>query len=98
MIGASGNNERGGPHDHHHRDGQDSLREYTIRYRVVPMVDGQGEPCTFCQLLTIQANVYARLMNGDEAYEQTCLSCVLPVLDGHLDTDPSYIVTIEQPQ
>jgi hypothetical protein len=78
--------------------GSIGLREYAIHYRVVPSVDGQGETCRFCQERNVQANVYVRLMNGDEEMEQTCTGCVLPVIDGHLDTDPSYIVTVEQPQ
>ena len=80
-------------------DGGDlAFREYCIRYRIVKSVDNQGEICQFCQERTIQANVYVRLMDGDEETAETCTGCVLPVIDGHLDTDPSYIVTVEQPQ
>jgi hypothetical protein len=81
-----------------HDGRQESVREYTIRYRIVPSVDNQGETCAYCQRRTVNANVYVRLMNGDVEVADTCTGCILPVLDGHLDTDPSYIVTVEQPQ
>lgn len=81
-----------------HDSRQVAVREYTIRYRVVASVDNQGETCRYCQARTVQANVYVRLMDGDEEVADTCTGCILPVLDGHLDTDPSYIVTVEQPQ
>lgn len=79
-----------------HDSRQESVREYTIRYRIVPSIDNRGEPCTYCQTRTVQANVYVRLMDGDQDVADTCTGCILPVLDGHLDTDPSYIVTVEQ--
>lgn len=75
-----------------------ALREYVMRYRIVPSVDGQGDTCEHCQEDTVQANVYVRLMSGYDEMERTCTACVLPVIDGHLDTDPSYIVTVERPQ
>lgn len=78
--------------------GGSSLREYTVRYRIVKFVDGQGQPCRHCQNATIWANAYLRTMDGDEVTFQSCRLCVFPAIDGTYDTDPSYIVTVEMPQ
>lgn len=79
-------------------NGGTAVREYTIRYRVVKDIDGSGSICEHCQQRTVKANIYVRTMDGGEDYAQSCTGCVLPVIDGHLDTDPAYIVTVEQPQ
>lgn len=75
-----------------------ALREYTVRYRLVEFVDGQGQPCQICQNASIWANAYLRTMDGDEVSFQSCRLCVFPAIDGTYDTDPSYIVTVEVPQ
>lgn len=78
--------------------GNSMLREYTVRYRVVESVDGQGDACEYCQAASVYANTYLRDMDGDEITFGSCRLCVFPTIDGTYDTDPSYIVTVEMPQ
>lgn len=73
------------------------LRTYTIRMHVVAHVDNEGAQCNFCgsEGAVIAANVYAKTFAGNFECADTCMSCALSVVDGEIDTDPSYPVTIE---
>lgn len=79
-------------------NGGAALREYTVRYRLVEFVDGQGDACEHCQAATVYANTYLRTLDGDEITFHSCRLCVFQAIDGTYDTDPSYIVTVETPQ
>lgn len=75
----------------------DILRVYSVRINVVPFVDNQGEQCTFCQVTgnEVTTNLYATTMDGQDQCADTCLDCVIPTLDGAIDTDPDFPVIIE---
>lgn len=76
---------------------QEALRDYYMRYVVVPAVSNHGEECTHCRLLdrTVECNVHATSMDGARLYEESCLQCVLLLVDRVLDVDPSHTITVE---
>jgi hypothetical protein len=74
---------------------------YDLSVRVTDHVDGQGEPCTHCQLVdaTVQCVAYVALGEPGEHRADTiecCLACLIPVLDStpYLDTDRPIVVEV----
>lgn len=76
---------------------QEPLRDYFMRYVVVPAVSNHGEPCTNCQLLhrTVECNIHATSMEGGRLYEESCLPCALMLVDRVLDVDTAFTITVE---
>ena len=78
---------------------RDPIREYLIRYVLVSEVDGEGEECEHCDSVPsfpIGCNIHATSLDGGDEYTQSCINCVLSVVDQVLDTDPAHVVTIER--
>lgn len=77
--------------------GRVPLRDYYLRYAVVQEVDNAGTPCTHCQLIgnDVEVNIHATDMDGNPLYEESCLQCVLMLVDRVLDVDPSFTITVE---
>lgn len=73
------------------------LRSYSVRVNIVPTVDNQGAQCEYCGDVNamIATNVYVTDWDSDTHCADTCLACVVYVIDGHIDTNPSQPVTIE---
>ena len=77
--------------------GRVPLRDYYLRYAVVQEVDNAGTPCVHCQTIgnDVEVNVHATDTDGHQLYEESCLGCVLSLVDRFLDVDPSFTVTLE---
>jgi hypothetical protein len=73
------------------------LRSYRVQFHIVPGVDNQGTQCEYCgdTDALVAANVYCTAFGGDTHCADTCLACIVYVVDGHVDTDPNHPVTIE---
>lgn len=79
------------------RVNRDILRGYNVRMHVVSSVDNQGGQCEFCAEVDalVVANVYLTDTDQESHCADCCLACIAYVLDGHVQTDPAYTVTIE---
>lgn len=77
--------------------GRVPLRDYYLRYVVVETVTGQGDVCEHCQLIgqKVECDIYATDMDGQALHEESCLACVLTLVDRVLDVDPSHTITVE---
>lgn len=78
-------------------DNSARLRSYTVRFHLVATVDNHGTQCEYCGEANarVEANVYCTDWNGDTHCADTCLRCVVYVVDGHVDTNPNQPVTVE---
>ena len=77
--------------------GRDILRTYSVTVNLVLRVDNQGAQCEYCGNAgaRVKANVYVTEWNGDTQCADTCLGCLVNVVDGHFDTNPELPVTVE---
>lgn len=77
--------------------GRVPVRDYYLRYAVVQEVDNAGSPCTHCQTIgnDVEANIHATDTDGKPLYEESCLCCVLSLVDRFMDVDPAFTVTVE---
>lgn len=78
------------------------LREYTVKFVAVGLVDNQGRECGYCdrEHAPITCNVYATVTDEmgrpEESAWSTCDRCALPSIDQVEDVDPSHTITIER--
>jgi len=75
-----------------------AVRDYLIRYAVVPEVDNEGQQCEKCELkgARVECNLYAYDFEGTELHADCCSECVFPMIDEVWDTDPARIVLVER--
>lgn len=73
------------------------LREYDVQLHVHDHVTNNDSQCQHCQRIehTVAAVIHATDFDGNPLYAETCLACVIPVIDRHLDIDPDRPVIIE---